>query len=189
MNSKASAVKQAKTSNDTVSHNSTRVLFVCLGNICRSPSAQGIFEHLVRVYPEGGGYIVDSAGIADYHIGKAPDRRAISSLLKQGLDISTQRCRQITVEDFEHFDIVVGMDVRNMTSLRELCPKQYQYKLKQMTSFIAAQNLSHIPDPFHGTQEDFDDMVELLFHACHSMLGALESNGLSLTSSQMLEIA
>lgn len=188
MNSKLITMQHNRGQRGISPSSPTRVLFVCLGNICRSPSAQGIFEHLAAASSGECEYRIDSAGIADYHIGKAPDRRAVVSLMKQGLDISAQRCRQITVDDFSHFDLVVGMDERNMLSLEALCPEEHQFKLRQMANFLEDPNQGHIPDPFHGKPADFDDMVELLFQACQGMLAELENTNLFNTEKSAIEV-
>ena len=151
-----------------------RILFVCLGNICRSPSAEGIFDHLAKIHGTKNHYTCDSAGTANYHIGKAPDRRAISALVKQGLNISDLRCRQISLDDFEYFDIIIAMDEKNQSELKQICPDEHRSKIFQMAEYHDECNLTFIPDPFHGTPKDFDDMIELLFESCQSLLKQLE---------------
>jgi protein-tyrosine phosphatase len=152
-----------------------RILFVCLGNICRSPSAQGIFSH--RADKRRGQIIfeVDSAGTHDYHVGKRPDLRAIQAVQKAGLDISAQRARQFTAKDFEDFDHIFVMDERNRRFLAEICPPKHAHKIQPIIMYLdQCADLEGIPDPFHGTAQDFDDMVELLFDVCEAILDELE---------------
>lgn len=149
-----------------------RILFVCLGNICRSPSAQGIFSHLAT--SQGASYLVDSAGTHDYHVGKSPDSRAIAATGRAGVDISQQRARQFAVEDFERFDHILVMDERNRSCLAEMCPPELTHKLKPITTFIGRTDLDGVPDPVHGEEKDFDDMVRLLTDICGTALDVLE---------------
>ncbi|MCP4078607.1 MAG: low molecular weight phosphotyrosine protein phosphatase, partial [Gammaproteobacteria bacterium] len=112
-----------------------KVLFVCMGNICRSPTAQGVFRDLVE--REGLSHLIttDSAGTIDYHIGKSPDRRARETALKRGLNLSDLRARQATASDFERFDYVVAMDHENYEHLLELCPEGHRGKLHLLMDF------------------------------------------------------
>jgi protein-tyrosine phosphatase len=153
-----------------------RVLFVCLGNICRSPTAQGIFSHLALRRSRGSRYRVDSAGTHDYHVGKSPDPRAIAAAARFGIDISQQRARQFSTADFERFDHILVMDDRNRNFLAEICPPEHAHKVKPIVSFAPQLALAGIPDPFHGIDKDFDTMVGLLLDACNSTLDALEQS-------------
>ncbi|MBT8049318.1 MAG: low molecular weight phosphotyrosine protein phosphatase [Xanthomonadales bacterium] len=152
------------------------VLFVCLGNICRSPSAQGIFSHLAASRAGNPKYVVDSAGTHDYHVGKGPDARAVEANRRAGVDISTQRARQFAVADFDHFDHILVMDERNRAHLAEMCPPRLAHKVKPIVSLIGRDDLDCVPDPFHGEEKDFDDMVELLFDVCGATLDALDQH-------------
>lgn len=151
-----------------------RVLFVCLGNICRSPSAQGIFSHLAARRAGSPQYMVDSAGTHDYHVGKSPDARAIEANRRAGVDISTQRARQFAAADFDRFDHILVMDERNRAHLAEICPPGLAHKVKPIVNFTGRDDLDCVPDPFHGEEKDFDDMVELLFDVCSATLDALD---------------
>ena len=151
-----------------------RILFVCLGNICRSPSAQGIFSHLADKRRGQIIFEVDSAGTHDYHVGKRPDARAIQAVQKAGLDISVQRARQFTAQDFDDFDHIFVMDERNRRYLAESCPPEHAHKIQPIIMFLDQSDLEGIPDPFRGDSQDFDDMVELLFDVCKAILDELE---------------
>lgn len=152
-----------------------RILFVCLGNICRSPSAQGIFSHLAAARPGPERFLVDSAGTHDYHVGKAPDARAIAAAGRAGVDISGQRARQFSVEDFKRFDHILVMDERNRSFITEMCPPGQAHKVKAIIDFTE-HDLAGVPDPFHGEEKDFDEMVELLFDVCGATLDALDQH-------------
>lgn len=152
-----------------------RVLFVCLGNICRSPTAQGIFSHLAAQRARDRAYRVDSAGTHDYHVGKAPDPRAIAAAQRAGIDISGQRARQFAPEDFERFDHILVMDERNRGFLEALCPAEHRQKVKPIVRFAPHLGLACIPDPYHGVDSDFDAMVGLLLDTCNATLDAMDN--------------
>jgi len=153
--------------------NKRKILFVCYGNICRSPSAQGIFDFLAAIQKSDISFETDSAGTHDFHIGKAPDSRAIRALSEAGLDISTLRGRQFEAEDFEKFDHILVMDQRNLDFLSKICPPQYFHKVELIVNYFEDTELASIPDPFHGEEEDFNKMVDLLFIVCKSLLERL----------------
>lgn len=153
------------------------VLFVCLGNICRSPSAQGIFSYLANKRQGPVTFIVDSAGTHDYHIGNPPDPRAIQAARKAGVDISHKRARQIRSKDFADFDHIFVMDERNWRSLMAICPPEHVNKIRPTISLLDQTNFNGVPDPFHGDTDDFDSMVQLLFGVCEATLNELEQQG------------
>jgi len=173
-NSHPSISKKANlSSNRTVSATTKKVLFVCYGNICRSPSAQGIFDFLAAINTGATTFETDSAGTHDFHIGKAPDARAINALANAGLDISDLKGRQLTVEDFYEFDHIIVMDQRNLDFVSAICPTQHFHKVSLITDFAGDSDLTTIPDPFHGDEEDFEIMVNQLFAVCKSLLEGL----------------
>ena len=153
----------------------TRILFVCLGNICRSPSAERIFDYLVSIRKNEFEYETDSAGTADYHIGKAPDDRAITALKDQDLDISGLRCRQVCLNDFYEFDFIVAMDDRTKHSLLDTCPDGASNRVVKMTDYLTNSDLDFVQDPFHGVQKDFGVMVDCLFECCSAMLEHIDN--------------
>ncbi|RZV57766.1 MAG: low molecular weight phosphotyrosine protein phosphatase [Flavobacteriaceae bacterium] len=141
----------------------TRILMVCLGNICRSPLAEGILRSKLT----SDKFFVDSAGTAGYHIGNAPDPRSIAIANHYGLDISTQKCRQFTVSDFDLFDHIFVMDVSNYSNVVELARNS---KDISKVSLILDQSFPNeqreVPDPYYGGEKGFDNVYHLLNHAC-----------------------
>jgi protein-tyrosine phosphatase len=144
------------------------VLMVCLGNICRSPTAQGVLEKLVFDRGLEKAISVDSAGTADYHVGKNPDPRSIAAASQRGFDLSSQVSRQVSDQDFEKFDYILAMDVENLTVLQARCPLEHRVKLKLLLSFTEQKRLS-VPDPYYG-DDGFELVLDLLEQACHQFL-------------------
>lgn len=132
-----------------------RVLFVCLGNICRSPMAQGVFEDQIAQASLAGRITADSAGIGDWHVGQPPDPRAQAAMRDVGLDIGAQRCRQITAQDFTRFNLIIGMDDANMAALRAMAPPEHAHKLHRLLDYAAGHEAREVPDPFFGAAEGF----------------------------------
>ncbi len=150
-----------------------KILFVCYGNICRSPSAQGIFEKLIQDQGFNKLFTVDSAGTHDFHIGKQPDPRSIKAALKHDVDLSTQKARQFCIEDFQNFDEIFVMDKKNKAFLTENWPNEPLEKITEFIDFDPASDLDKVPDPFHGSEKDFDDMMTLLFNLCEKSIAHL----------------
>ncbi len=151
--------------------NKTKVLFVCVGNICRSPSAQGVFEKLI--HNKGLSYLfeVDSAGTHSYHVGSASDSRSISSAQKRGIDLTSQHARQAKSRDFEKFDYIIAMDDDNFENLKQICPSpEFENKLFTMMSFSENKYYTEIPDPYYGGESGFDLVLDLLEDACNGLL-------------------
>jgi protein-tyrosine phosphatase len=139
------------------------VLFVCMGNICRSPTAQGAFERLVAEAGLDEVIAIDSAGTHAYHVGEPPDRRAQATALERGVDLSGQRARQVEHLDFERFDYVLAMDRQNLLALERLCPVDHRHKVRLFLEFASELPEQEVPDPYYGGQSGFDrvfDMVE-----------------------------
>lgn len=152
-----------------------KILFVCYGNICRSPSAQGIFEKLIEDRGLNNSFEVDSAGTHDFHIGKLPDARSIKAALKMGVDLSTQRARQFQKEDFHIFDEIFVMDKKNKAFLMDNWPNEALDKITEFIDFDPSNDLDKVPDPFHGSEKDFDDMMLLLSNLCEKSIDQLSS--------------
>jgi len=154
---------------------SGKILFVCLGNICRSPLAEGIFAHLVRERGLDGLYLADSAGTGDWHVGQPPDRRAIAVAQKRGVSLPSL-CRQVNKKDFQEFDVILAMDRSNQKDLLALCPAPLRGKIKLMRDFDAAADRgSDVPDPYYGGPYEFDNVYEMLNRCCASLLDSLET--------------
>lgn len=140
-----------------------KVLFVCMGNICRSPTAQGVFERLVADCELGDLIEIDSAGTHAYHVGERPDERATVAAQKRGVDLTTQRARRVAADDFDRFDYVVAMDRSNFEDLAASCPAGQETKLRLFMEF-AEHAASEVPDPYYGGVTGFErvlDMIEL----------------------------
>lgn len=147
-----------------------RVLFVCLGNICRSPAAEGMMRALVAARGEEDEWVIDSAGTGRYHIGELPDRRMRLHARQRGLEL-THRCRQVCEEDFDSFDMIVGMDASNMDNLRRLAPSpEAEEKLVPMAAFFSGSaRYDYVPDPYYEGSEGFELVLDLLEDACENL--------------------
>jgi protein-tyrosine phosphatase len=150
-----------------------RILFVCLGNICRSPMAEGVFR---RVAEEEGlidRFEIDSAGLGDWHIGQAPDHRAQKAARSRGVDISDQSARQVVDEDFERFDLLLVMDRSNYAELKARAPHEARAKIRPFLDFAPHVGTSDVPDPFFGGTEGFDHALDLIEAASRGLLASL----------------
>lgn len=139
------------------------VLFVCMGNICRSPTAHGVFRRMVEEEGLAERIQVDSAGTHAYHIGKPPDERARATAIKRGFDLSDLRARQANAADFETFDYVLAMDRENYDILAGLCPRGYEERLSLFLDYAPELGIREVPDPYWGGEQGFElvfDMVE-----------------------------
>jgi protein-tyrosine phosphatase len=147
-----------------------RVLFVCMGNICRSPTAHGVFRRLV--VEQGVAHLVeiDSAGTHAYHVGEPPDRRARATALERGIDIGDLRARLAERSDFESFDYVLAMDQDNYLSLSRLCPAGMESKLRLFMEFAPEFRIRDVPDPYYGGQHGFDQVFDLVEAASRGLL-------------------
>ena len=150
-----------------------RILFVCLGNICRSPMAEGVFR---RVASDAGSdhlFEIDSAGMGDWHKGQAPDHRAQSAALARGIDISEQSSRKIELEDFAYFDLVMAMDGSNIADLYEIAPLSARPKIRRFLDYAPHIDIEDVPDPYFGGAEGFDHALDLIDAAAQGLLAAL----------------
>ena len=149
------------------------VLFVCMGNICRSPTAHGVFLAKLTQSPWANGVQVDSAGTHAYHVGEPPDKRSQAHAFKRGYDLSRLRARQVSITDFEHYDLVLYMDDNNAEALRAMCPAHMQPKLKLFTSYGQRFNSPHVPDPYYGGDSGFERVLDLVEDASDGLLAAI----------------
>ncbi|MDP5102837.1 MAG: low molecular weight phosphotyrosine protein phosphatase [Erythrobacter sp.] len=131
------------------------VLFVCLGNICRSPMAEGAFR--AAAHHAGLDCIVDSAGTASYHLGDAPDHRAIAVARAHGIEIGGQAARQIKVQDFHRFDHIIAMDSANLEGIKARAPRDGTARISMLFDAVAGREGVSVPDPYHGTADDFSN--------------------------------
>jgi low molecular weight protein-tyrosine phosphatase len=170
------------------------VLMVCMGNICRSPTAEGVLRHLVREAGLEEAIHIDSAGTLDYHVGSPPDERSCAHARRRGYDLSRLRARQVEALDFERFDLILAMDRRNLEELRDACPPQHQHKLRRLMEFAPAGHFDpstgsgqaklrtghfdklrtgmgqDIRDPYYGGSEGFEAVLDHVEQACRGLL-------------------
>lgn len=147
-----------------------KILFVCLGNICRSPSAEGVFKHLVEKNNIANKFFVDSAGTAAYHTGENADHRMRKHALNRGIDL-TSRARQIQKADLEEFDFILCMDRSNLNNVKALdLSNQYSKKIKLMTDYAKELSYNEVPDPYYGGSQGFELVLDILEDACNGLL-------------------
>ena len=153
-----------------------KLLFVCLGNICRSPSAENIMNHLIEQAGLSEQILCDSAGTSSYHVGSPPDRRmSAAAATKLGIKLRG-RARQFQKSDFQDFDLILAMDQENYENILTLDQtKQYQHKVRLMCEFCSRHTLKEVPDPYYGGQEGFNRVIDLLIDACEGLLTKVRS--------------
>lgn len=151
-----------------------RVLFVCLGNICRSTAAEGILRDIVKRRGESDDWVIDSAGTSGYNDGKGPDHRMIIHARRRGVEL-THISRKVRMSDFDDFDLIVGMDDNNIRNLKELAPSpEAEAKIVPMAAFVSkAMRYDYIPDPYYEGAEGFELVLDLLEDGCSRMVDAL----------------
>jgi protein-tyrosine phosphatase len=142
-----------------------RVLFVCMGNICRSPTAEGVFRKLLAERAPELDVLVDSAGTHDYHTGDPPDPRAIRAAERRGVDLKALRARKVIGRDFEHFELVLAMDQLNRHALLDQAPPQYHSRIKLFLEFAPQLNRLDVPDPYYGGGTGFEYVLDLVEEA------------------------
>ena len=150
-----------------------RVLFVCLGNICRSPTAEVVFRARAQRAGVAQRVIVASAGTGDWHVGEPPDRRAIAHAAKRGYDLEQLRARQVTSVDFERFDWILAMDQSVLRELKLLQPAAYGGRLGRFLDFAPHVGLRDVPDPYYGCASHFERVLDLVEHASDGLLAHL----------------
>lgn len=152
-------------SNKTVS-----VLFVCMGNICRSPTAEGVFRHIVNQEGLDEFIHIDSAGTHAYHVGEQPDSRAQQTARNRGIDLSQQRARKVHRDDFESFDYVLAMDNDNHSILASMCPAHKDENLSLFLDFAPSRSESEVPDPYYGGPQGFEHVFDLVEDASRGLI-------------------
>lgn len=159
------------------------VLFVCMGNICRSPTAEGVFR---KIWQERAPELVlriDSAGTHAYHIGEPPDPRAQRAALRRGIDLSWQRARRVQPSDFERFDLVVAMDHANVAALYEVAPAEHHERIRLMLEFAPHLGRLDVPDPYYGGANGFEYVLDLVEEASIGLLEHVRTRILGVRSS------
>ena len=156
------------------------VVFVCMGNICRSPTAEGVFRHVVKQKDMSDVIRVDSAGTHAYHIGESPDPRSQSTAKLYGIDLSSQCARQITAEDFETFDYIIAMDTDNFENLKLVANDTAQLsRLHLFMSFAKGWDNSEVPDPYYGGGNGFERVFDMVQSASEGLIEHILKNDLS----------
>lgn len=149
------------------------VLFVCLGNICRSPSAEAVFRHLLASEGQSLAVDVDSAGTGDYHVGDPPDIRSQRSAERRGIDLSGLRARQVCADDFDRFDLILAMDRSNLRALQTLRPGSSRAEVRLFLEYAEVVEDLDVPDPYFGGQDGFERVLDLITLASRGLLAAL----------------
>lgn len=153
-----------------------KVLFVCMGNICRSPTAEGVFRAKVQAAGLTDRILIDSAGTHDYHIGKAPDNRTQQAALKRGYDLSPLRGRQVTAQDFLAFDYVLAMDLANLAILQRLRPAHANSHLGLFLAYARSHSQREVPDPYYGGAAGFERVLDMVEDAAEGLLAHVRKN-------------
>lgn len=153
-----------------------RVLMVCTGNICRSPTAEVVLRKKLQLAGLSAQVRVDSAGTHDYHVGQPPDSRAQAHALRRGYDLSGLRARVLRSEDFERFDWLLAMDGQHLRALRQQCSKHSWHKLQLLTSFANAATGADVPDPYRGDEAAFETVLDLVERAVDGLVRFLDQS-------------
>jgi protein-tyrosine phosphatase len=154
------------------------VLFVCLGNICRSPLAEGIFRHQIETLGLDGRIAADSAGTGGWHEGQAPDPRSIAVAAVNSIDLTALRARQVRQSDFDSFDLILGMDKSNVENLIRIAPERALDRIHLFSALTLGANWD-VPDPYYGGAEGFRDVYNMLSEGCASLATRLKSSDIS----------
>jgi protein-tyrosine phosphatase len=147
-----------------------RILFVCMGNICRSPTAEGVFRRLVAERAPHLGLEIDSAGTHDYHVGDPPDSRAVAAAARRGIDLRGLRARHVADEDFAYFDLIVAMDRLNRATLLERSPEEFHGRIRLFMEFAGRSEVDDVPDPYYGGPLGFEQVLDLAEEAAAGLL-------------------
>ena len=154
----------------------TGVLFVCTGNICRSPTAEGIFRKLAGDAGVGGSILAGSAGTHAYHVGEPPDPRALAAAAKRGYDLSGLRARRVEHADFQRFELILAMDSDHYSILSRMAPPGDGYKLKLMMSYARRFREQEVPDPYYGGPQGFERVLDMLEDAAQGLLESVRKD-------------
>lgn len=150
-----------------------RILFICMGNICRSPTAEGVFRKIVKDRGVDELIEVDSAGTGNWHTGNAPDHRAQEAALRRGIDLSDLKARQITIHDTEYYDLIIVMDKQNQAHARSLSQPKHQHKIRYLLEFSEQYDQLEIPDPYYGGAHGFDVVLDMIEESCPRLLDSM----------------
>jgi len=150
-----------------------RVLFVCMGNICRSPSAAGVFRHVLAERAPQLDIEIDSAGTHDYHVGEPPDARALAAARRRGIDISQLRARRVEAGDFERFDLILAMDEDNLRELQGRSQPSHHERIRLIMEYAPSAARRAVPDPYYGAAHGFEEVLDLLEEAAEGFIRTL----------------
>ncbi len=150
-----------------------KILFVCTGNICRSPTAEAVLRHAVKQASHFSHITCDSAGTHGYHIGEAPDKRTIATAKKRGIIMDDLRARQVHAADFNSFDLILGMDSGHVRLLKALAPDGHKAQIALFLEYAGMTDTTEVPDPYYGSQKDFDYVLNLIEAGVITMLNKL----------------
>lgn len=153
------------------------VLFVCMGNICRSPTAEGVFAQLVKDKNLSERFVIDSAGTHAYHTNEAPDLRSQQVAKNRGIEMSHLRARQVIFGDFADFDYVLAMDNDNYHILQQTCPAEYKNKIRYFLDYAPHLKTREVPDPYYGGKYGFENVFDMIEAAAEGFLAALQASG------------
>jgi protein-tyrosine phosphatase len=151
-----------------------KILFVCMGNICRSPTAEGVFRDKVEKAGLDNHIAIDSAGTHAYHVGEPPDGRAQKAASNRGVDLSKQRARRVNSDDFEEFDYVIAMDTSNEDDLQSICEPELSDKIHLFLKFASSANTTEVPDPYYGGGNGFEIVLDLVEDAADGLIAHLQ---------------
>ncbi|MFA6831027.1 MAG: low molecular weight protein-tyrosine-phosphatase [Bacteroidaceae bacterium] len=153
-----------------------KILFVCLGNICRSATAQAVMEGIIAQHSVLTELEIDSAGILNYHQGELPDSRMRMHASRRGYEL-THRSRPVVTDDFDTFDLIIGMDDRNISDLKEKAPSiEAEQKIHRMTDYALHTVMDHVPDPYYGGASGFELVLDLLEDCCEGLLKHIQAS-------------
>jgi protein-tyrosine phosphatase len=152
-----------------------KVLFVCMGNICRSPTAEGVLRHFLRQNKLEGRVEVDSAGTHGYHVGEAPDARTQRAAASRGYDLSSMRARKVAPQDLDYFDLILAMDQNNIEVLKRICPPEKYERLGLFMSYATNFDDNEVPDPYYGLGHGFDMVLDMVEDAARGLVESINN--------------
>jgi protein-tyrosine phosphatase len=150
-----------------------KLLFVCTANICRSPTAEGVFRKLAAATPLADKLEIDSAGTHDFHVGAAPDERAIKHAKARGYELDHLRSRLINPGDFDYYDFILAMDGDNVRNLKSMCPTRLSQKIELLLDYGSIDEVSEVPDPYQGSAREFELALDLIEDGCRGLVAYL----------------
>ncbi len=150
-----------------------KILFVCMGNICRSPTAEGVFRKLASEHPHLTDLKIDSCGTIGYHVGESPDSRSVEAAALRNYDLSNIRARKITAEDLDYFDLILVMDEGNLVKVRAVATANQYEKIQLFLDYSDSTGLTAVPDPYYGGKSGFDDVIDLIEYASRGVISSL----------------